>query len=122
MAYGNASGEYDAINLSGVWTLTGDVRTRCTEPAAQDAVLKLQKAEVWVLLYQVKSVKRMGTDYYLVIEPREKGVQFVQFARPDQQVPLTLHFVTESGQEIEKIAEAESPYWPYPQLVPTRQP
>jgi len=122
VAYGNASSEYDIINLSGLWTLEGDVRSQCIEPERQDAILKLQKAEVWVLLHRVKSIKRVGTDYYIVVEPVEKGVQFVQFPRPEQQVPLALHFVTEDGQEVEKIVETESPYWPYPQLVPTRQP
>ena len=122
VAYGNASGEYDIINLSGLWTLAGNVRSKCIEPDRQDAVLKLEKAEVWVLLHRVKGIRRVGTDYYIVVEPTEKGVQFVQFSRPQQQVPLTLHFVTENGQEVEKIAEAESPYWPYPQLIPTRQP
>jgi hypothetical protein len=122
VAYGNASGEYDIINLSGLWTLAGEVRSKCIEPDRQDAILKLEKAEVWVLLHRVKSVRRVGTDHYITVEPTEKGGQFVQFARPEQQVPLTLHFVSESGQELEKIVEAESPYWPYPQLIPTRQP
>jgi len=56
------------------------------------------------------------------VEPSERGVQFVQFARPEQWLPLTFHFVTEDGQEIEQIVEAESLYWPYPGLVPTSQP
>lgn len=122
VAYGNASGEYDLINLSGLWTLAGDVRSKCIEPERQDAILKLQKAEVWVLLQRVRSIRRVGTDYYIIVEPADKGVQFVQFPRPEQQVPLTLHFVTEDGQEVDKIVEAESPYWPYPQLVSTQQP
>ncbi|WP_322801346.1 hypothetical protein [Thermoflexus sp.] len=122
VVYGNASDEYDLINLSGLWTLEGNVRSRCVDPERQDAILKLQKAEVWVLLHRVKSIKRVGADYYIIVEPVEKGVWFIQFPRPDQQVPLTLHFVTEDGREVERIVEAKSPYWPYPQLVPTRQP
>ncbi len=122
VAYGSASSEYDLVNLSGLWTLVRDARTKCVEPAHQDAILKLQKAEMWVLLHQVKSIRRVGTDYYIVVEPAERGVQFVQFARPAQQVPLTFHLVTANGQEIERIVEAESPYWPYPQLIPTRNP
>lgn len=122
VAYGNASGEYDIINLSGLWTLAGDARGKCVEPDRQDAILKLEKAEVWALPHRVKDIRRVGTDYHIVVEPAEKGVQFVQFARPEQQVPLTLHFVTANGQEVEKIVEAESPYWPHPQLIPTRQP
>ena len=122
VVYGNASVEYDIINLSGLWTLAGDIRSKCIEPDRQDAILKLQKAEVWVLLHRVKAIRRVGTDYYIVVEPAGRGVQFIQFARPKQQIPLTFHFVTEDGQEIDKIVEAESPYWPYPQLVPTQQP
>jgi hypothetical protein len=121
VAYGHASAEYDLTNLCGLWTLAADVRAKCVEPAAQDALLKLESAEVWVLLHRVQGVRRSGSDYYITVEPTGQGVQFVQFDRPEQQVPLTLHFVTESGQELEEINEAQSPYWPYPQLVPTRQ-
>jgi len=122
VAYGTASGEYDITNLSGLWTLPGDVKAKCFEPQRHDAILKLQTAEVWVLLHKVKSIKRLDTSYAIIVEPTGKGVQFVQFARPERWLPLTLHFVTKNGQEIEKIVEAESPYWPYPQLIPTPQP
>jgi len=122
VAYGSASGEYDITNLSGLWTLPGDVRAKCFEPERHDAILKLQTAEVWALLHKVKSIKHLDTSYVIVVEPAEKGVQFVQFPRPERQLPLTLHFVTEDGQEIEKIVEAESSYWPYPQLIPAPQP
>ena len=123
VVYGNASVEYDLVNLSGLWTL-GDARSKCTEPDRLDAISKLEKAEVWVLFHRVQDVRSVGTDYYIVVEPTEKGVQFVQFPRPESQVPLTLHFVTEDGQEIQVLVEAESQYWPYPQaeIVPTDQP
>jgi len=122
VSYGNASGEYDLINLSGLWTLGADVRARCLEPAAQDAVLKLEVAEVWVLLHQVKSVRREGTEYTIVVAPADQGVQFVRFARPEPPSPLTLRFVDERGQALDEIVEAESPYWPYPDLLPTGSP
>ena len=122
VVYGDASIEYDVANLSGLWTLPGDVRAKCLEPEAHDAILKLQTAEVWVLLHSVKSVKRLDTDYVVTVEPMESGVQFVHFARPERQVPLTLHFVTEDGEEIEEVIEAESRYWPYPQLISTPEP
>jgi len=118
VVYGHASGEYDITNLSGLWTLSGDVRVKCFEPEPHDAILKLETAEAWVLLHRVKSIKRLDTHYVLVVEPTEKGVQFIQFPRPERHLPLTLHFVTKDGQEIETIVEAESPYWPYPQLIP----
>lgn len=78
--------------------------------------------EVWVLLHRVMSVKQLETHYIVVVQPMEKGVQFIQFPRPERQLPLTLHFVTKDGQEIETIVEAESRYWPYPQLIPASQP
>ncbi len=117
VAYGSASIEYDIINLSGLWTLPGNVRDNCLGSDRQEAIVALKTAEVWVLLHTVKNVYRTGADYYLVVEPAETGVQFVQFSRTEQHVPLTFHFVTEGSQEVEKIAEAESPYWPYPQLA-----
>lgn len=80
--------------------------------------MKLETAEAWVLLHRVKSIKRLDTHYVVVVEPTENGVQFIQFPRVERHLPLTLHFVTEDGQEIETIVEAESPYWPYPQLIP----
>jgi len=70
VVYGDASVEYDIINLSGLWTLEGDVRSQCIEPERQDAIKKLQKAEVWVLLHRVKTIKRVGTDYYLLYRRR----------------------------------------------------
>jgi len=122
MVYGHASGESDITNLSGLWTLPGEVRAKCFEPEPHDAVLRLETAEAWVLLHRVKSIKRLDRYYVVVVEPTEKGVQFVQFPRLERQLPLTLHFITEDEQEIETIVEAESPYWPYPQLIPASQP
>ena len=122
VAYGHGSITYDIENLSGLWTLPGDVGAKCLEPERQDAILRLQKAEVWALSHQVKRVRRLGSHYVVVVEPSERGVQFVQFARPEQWLPLTFHFVTEDGQEIGQIVEAESLYWPYPGLAPTSRP
>lgn len=113
VTYGSASLEYDLINLSGLWTLPDDVRAKCIEPTASDAVLNLRQAEVWALLHRVLSVSHVGADYYIVVEPADQGVQFIEFARPEQQVPLTLHFVTGDGQELDKIVEPESPYSPF---------
>jgi hypothetical protein len=122
VTYGHGSITYDAENLSGLWSLPKDVRAQCLEPERQDAILRLQKAEVWAFSHQVKRVRRLGAHYVVVVEPSERGVQFVQFARPEQWLPLVFHFVTEDGQEIEQIMEAESLYWPYPGLVPPSQP
>ena len=125
VVYGSASIEYDLENLSGLWTLQGEERAKCYERERHEAVLRLEMAEVWVLLHRVKQVKRLGAFYVIVVEPTERGVQFVQFPRPAEKVPLTLYFVTADGQQIDVIAEAERPPvapWPYPQLVPTPEP
>jgi hypothetical protein len=122
VSYGSASADFDLINLSGLWTLGADIRAGCLEPVAQDAVLKLQTAEVWVLLHRVKEVRRAGAVYTIVVTPVDRGVQFVRFARPEQQVPLTFTFVDDNGREVDQIVEAESPYWPYPDLLPTGSP
>jgi hypothetical protein len=122
VAYGNASTEFDLENLSGLWTLPADVRAKCLEPQRQEAVLKLQVAEIWALFHRVINIKRLETNYVIVVEAAANGVQFVQFSRPSEHKPLTLHFVTQGGEELKDIVEAESLDWPYPSLVPTRQP
>jgi len=125
VVYGSASIEYDLENLSGLWTLQGEERAGCYERERLEAVLKLEMAEAWVLLHRVKQVKRLGNFYVIVVEPTERGVQFVQFPRPAEKVPLTLYFVTADGQQVDVIVEAKSPPvapWPYPQLVPTAGP
>ena len=113
VAYGAASLEYDLINLSGLWTLPGDARTKCLEQS--DTILKLQTAELWALYHRVKGITRLNTCYVVTVESVDTGVQFVHFSRPKDYLPMTLHFVDENGQEIDTIAEAEN--WPYPQLT-----
>jgi hypothetical protein len=120
--YGSASVEQDMRDLSGLWTLPAGVRATCFEQARQDAILQLRMAEVWVLFHTVKEIRRVGTSYTVIVEPVEQGVQFVQFPRPERQLPLTLYFVTQEGHEIDKVEEADYWFWPYPHLVPTMQP
>jgi len=91
VVYGDASTEYDLQNLSGLWTLQGEERAGCYEWERHEAVLRLEMAEAWVLLHRVKQVKRLGAFYVIVVEPTERGVQFVQFVqfpRPAEKVPL----------------------------------
>lgn len=121
VAYGNPSPEFDTVNLSGLWTLPDGVRGTCLEPARQEAVLKLETAEIWVLLHSVKDIRQEGTNIFLVVKPTSTGVQFVQFPRPGPS-PMSLHFVTPEGQEIAQINEYKSPDWPYPSILPTPTP
>lgn len=107
VVYGHAVLEYDLTNLSGLWALPNGARAACYEPERHDATLKLQKAEIWVLLFTVREIRRVGSSYVIIVEPVEQGVQFVQFPRPSQQLPLDLHFVTQDGRVIEEIIEAE---------------
>ncbi len=110
VAYGTASLGYDLINLSGLWTLPGDIRTKCLEQS--DTILKLQTAELWALYHRVEGITRLNTYYVVTVESVDTGVQFVHFSRPKDQLPMTLYFVDENGREIDTIAEAEN--WPYP--------
>ncbi len=121
VAYGNASPEFDTVNLSGLWTLPDGVRDRCFEPQRQYAILKLQTAQVWILLHSVKSIKREGVTAAVVVEPTGSGVQFIQFPRFGPS-PMVLYFVTPEGQQIAQIDEFKSPEWPYPSLLATPTP
>lgn len=121
VAYGHASMEYDIVNLSGLWTHEEETVGCVTNPERHDAILKLEMARIWVLLYKVRAIKRLDTHYIIMVEPTEQGFQFVDFPRPGW-FPLTLYFITEDGQEIDKIIEAEYIYWPYPSLIPSPKP
>jgi hypothetical protein len=114
IAYGSASVEHDMLALSGLWTLEGTARSACRDGGRAEAVAELRTAEVWVLLHQVKELWRDGMSYTFVVEPVKQGVQFVQFARPCGQEPLTLHFVTAEGVEIQSIEESAYWAWPHP--------
>jgi WD40 repeat protein len=118
--YGSASINQDIRDLSGLWTLRGGYMDGCLTPEREDAVLKLKSVELWSLLHRVLRIQRLGSDYAITVAPADKGVQFVQFPRPEDQKPITFYFVSVDGRLIERLNEAESVYFPYPrsQVLP----
>lgn len=114
IVYGSASIEYDIVNLAGLWTLP---TAGCLAQERQDAVVKFEAAEVWVLLHTVREVKRIDTSYAIVVEPVDQGVQFIQFSRPaspdpQSSPPLTVYFIAQDGHVVDSIAESDYIYWP----------
>ena len=112
--YANASGSYDTVNLSGLWTLPAEVQSGCLDPAVQDSVLKLEEAELWVLDHQVQTIMAIEDDYVIQVRPSIGTIQFVHFPRPGRRGPLIAYFVDETGRLITRIDEGNSPLWPYP--------
>ena len=114
--YANASGSYDTVNLSGLWTLPAEVQRGCLDPAVQVSVLKLEEAELWVLDHQVQTIMAIGDDYVIQVRPSIGTIQFVHFPRPDRRGPLIAYFADETGRLITRIDESKSPTWPYPEV------
>lgn len=114
MHYGSASLEYDLVNLTGIWTAT-DLEWQCDSwwresRLGTGAELGVEIwAEIWVLGYRVESIKHLGPDYVIVVEPIDRGFQVVDFQRP---APMSLNFafVTPEGQILDEIVEGESPW------------
>ena len=122
VSYGFASPEFEVLSLTGLWTLPDGVRDKCFERQGLEAVQNGQKAEVWVLLHKVQRVKRLGTDYAVVVEPVGQGVQFVRFPRPEQKGPLTLYYITQDGQVVDVYREGVEDTWPHRSPQPTAKP
>lgn len=108
--YGSASVEYDMLNLSGLWTLPTDVRATCLNTGTA-ADLMHSTVELWVLLHKVNAITYSDASYTIVVEPVEKGAEFVRFSRATQE-PLTLRFVTLDGSEVAQIVETAFPFFP----------
>jgi hypothetical protein len=82
------SARIEPIYLSGLWTIPNtidSISNKCY--ASRQRILDLNSgktAEVWLLLYKVRSVKWLGNRYVMVVQPVSQGVQFIQFARVEQ--------------------------------------
>jgi len=115
---GGESVEYDMVHMTGIWSAT-DARWLCDNQwrksvlhnvAAEDEEIW---AEVWVLLHRVVEIKRLDRYYVIIVQPEQRGFQWVDFPRPPGPGGLTLSFVTSKGDEIETIVEGQTPgTWP----------
>jgi len=108
---GSASLEYDLLNLSGVSREPFDEESKnCIgDRGRNEAIVARKAARVWLLLHRLRTIKRLGTLYVLVVEPVDRGFQSVDFP-VTAPASLTLYFVTPDGEEIDKIVEGVTPW------------
>lgn len=101
------SARVDPIYLSGLWTIPNtidSISNKCYESMQRIVDLNSGKtAEVWLLLHKVRSVRWLDNRYVMVVQPARQGVQFIQFARVEQQTTPSLQVISEDGRELEVI-------------------
>lgn len=114
MHYGGASPQYDLVNLTGIWAAT-DITWHCEDFWRESRLgtgagpgLEIW-AEIWALGYRVDTIKHLGTNYVVVVEPTNSGFQVVDFQRPSA-ISLNFTFVTPEGQVVDQIVEGVNPW------------
>ncbi len=107
------SARVEPIYLSGLWTIPNtfdSISNKCYASVQQIVELNSGKTgEVWLLLHKVRSIKWLNNRYVMVVKPANQGVQFIQFARLEQQPIPSLQVITEDGRELEIINWATPP-------------
>lgn len=107
------SARVEPIYLSGLWTIPNtfdSISNKCYSSMQQIVELNSgKKAEVWLLLHKVRSMKWLDSRYVMVVQTAKQGVQFIQFARVEQQAIPSLQVITEDGRELEIVNWAMPP-------------
>ncbi|GAC1451030.1 MAG: hypothetical protein NVSMB70_19740 [Chamaesiphon sp.] len=103
-SYAGSSGTYDIRHLSGLWTPQNPTRPSTCDRSIT-ALNAGKIARVWLLLNRVVSIKWLDKHYVIVVQPTHRGVQIINFSRREQQPSLPLTVVTESGSQVQVLAE-----------------
>jgi len=95
------SARYDFYYLSGLWTYPEENIWKCYKPKGViEKINSGQLADVWLFQHRVKKIIWQNNGYVMVVEPTQKGVQFIQFPRVENQPSLPLKVVSQKGQEL----------------------
>lgn len=95
------SARMEPINLSGLWTVSDDVWTRCYSHDEGSAINEGSLAEAWLMHYHVVDLQWQDDHYVMVVEPDSQGMQVVQFTRHEAEAELPLMVVTTQGTVVE---------------------
>jgi hypothetical protein len=98
----SASIQYSIMNLSGVWT-DGETN-RCQWRGADE---RGKWTEMWSLNYQVTGISLMGLAYIVIVAPRERGYEVIQFRRSELlgSAKATLRVVNDNGKTLAEWVE-----------------
>jgi hypothetical protein len=95
------SSRYDFYYLSGLWTYPEDDIWKCYKPKGVIAKINSgQLTDVWLFDHNVKKITWQNNRYVMLVEPTQKGVQFIQFPRIENQPSIPLKVVTLKGEEL----------------------
>jgi hypothetical protein len=103
---GGASAEGMMKILGGLWSARFVVREDNLCRNRQRDVSIGHQAEIWLKYHQIISLKRRGHDYFVEVEPANRGFQAVDFLRPDR-CPISFYFDTPQGEPIFYMSEKE---------------
>ncbi|MBP5973203.1 hypothetical protein HW132_10775 [Brasilonema sp. CT11] len=102
-SYPGGSGNFDIGHLSGLWSLKNVIHiSKCENDVTNLNSKKI--AGIWVLSHTVTNIKWVDNRYVMVVKPTERGVQFLQFYRQENQDKLPLTVVTENGNQVAVLA------------------
>lgn len=91
------SARMEPVNLSGLWSVADDVWNNCYSHDEGTAINNGTLAEAWLMHHQIVDLQWQDDQYVMVVEPNNRGMQVVQFARRESEVDLPLTVVTSQG-------------------------
>ena len=93
------SARTEPVYLSGVWTAI-DAMDPCYEGDRPEAINQGQLGEIWLIGHRIVTIEWSVDHYQVVVEPTQKGLQAIQFARLETNEMLPIIVVEADGTEI----------------------
>lgn len=93
------SARTEPIYLSGVWTGI-EAMSACYEGDRPTEINAGDRAEMWLIGYQVTDFTWTGETYEMTVEPTTTGLRFLQFERVENEATLPLVVLESTGQTL----------------------
>nr|WP_255527002.1 hypothetical protein [Nodosilinea sp. LEGE 07088] len=93
------SARTEPLYFSGVWTALDHIWD-CYGDDQAEQINQGNLAEIWLLNHQFVGLAWRDDQYTITVEPRDQGLQLVQFRRQENSQTLPLQIVTTTGQEL----------------------
>ncbi|HIK44638.1 MAG TPA: hypothetical protein IGR64_07080 [Leptolyngbyaceae cyanobacterium M65_K2018_010] len=93
------SARTDPLYLSGLWTAIEATWT-CYDGSQPEQINDGDLAEVWLINHRLVSLQWQESQYLMVVEPGQAGLQLIQFPRREREQPLPLSLITVTGEAL----------------------
>ncbi|MEO1068307.1 MAG: hypothetical protein AAFW95_04210 [Cyanobacteria bacterium J06638_6] len=93
------SARTEPLYLSGVWTAMDHIWD-CYDGDQAEQINQGNLAEIWLLNHQLVGLAWQDDQYIVTVEPKDQGLQLVQFPRRENNQTLPLQILTTTGQEL----------------------